>query len=353
MVREPTHEDAVALLRAGGREYMAHVDLDLVRRIVPVCYLLMAFAIVATLGFVEPTALIGATPGWVLSALIVGGIAAAAVWVQRTGHPPRLDAIYAIDLGVLAGLGAIGWLARDGDLYSSLPILLLIVVAATYPPRRVALAVAVAFAAQVPALLSVGADVDSIVELILHGFAWVCLCALAVLWTAGVRVQRRAMREHARIDTLTGLGNRRAFDEAAVTELARAARSGSPLSLLVGDLDAFKEINDRHGHLAGDACLRAAAGVVRDLTRRPDSCFRWGGDEFVLLLPDADESHARAIADRLSDAVAGACARPDGRPLTLAFGVAERDGEHDARALLARADRDRRAAKVGAGLDAA
>jgi diguanylate cyclase (GGDEF)-like protein len=145
-------------------------------------------------------------------------------------------------------------------------------------------------------------------------------------------------RQLARVDSLTGLGNRRAFDEALDSELARSRRSGTSLSLLVADLDGFKEINDRHGHPRGDECLRQAADALRATVRRPDRCFRWGGDEFAILLEGAVAETAAALACRVERTVARSCRRPDGGPLTLTCGHADLDAEMSARDAIERAD---------------
>ncbi|HEU4657231.1 MAG TPA: GGDEF domain-containing protein [Capillimicrobium sp.] len=334
----PTGADALALLRGPTRAYMANADLTLVRRAGPLAYVLTAVCALIVMAFVPPTALLPPAAGWAIGGTYVGFGAGAGIWLSRSRNA-SLRAIYAVSLALVTGLGLLGWLAEDGDLYAALPLLPLVVVAAVYSPLQVAGALLVALAAQVPALLAIGADSDSVLELLLQAFTWLCVCSLALLSTANVRVQREALHAHARVDALTGLGNRRAFDEALAVELARAVRSGQPLSLLVGDLDGFKGINDRHGHLAGDRCLADVAAVVRDLTRRPDSCFRWGGDEFAVLLPEADADRAEAVAERLTAAIAGTCRTPDGAPMSIAFGVAERrDDEADPAALLARAD---------------
>src|SRR5262249_46624662 len=119
------------------------------------------------------------------------------------------------------------------------------------------------------------------------------------------------------------LGNRRAFEEALAKEIARTRRAGSELSLLVCDLDRFKAINDGHGHLAGDNCLRQVADALRVALRVADACFRWGGDEFVVLLPDTDEIGALQVVSRLELLVTSSCARPDETPLTVTCGHAE------------------------------
>jgi two-component system cell cycle response regulator len=125
----------------------------------------------------------------------------------------------------------------------------------------------------------------------------------------------------ARTDVLTGLLNRRGFEETFETELERAKRSGRELSLIVGDLDHFKELNDRHGHGAGDDALEAVAAVMNATKRRIDSAARIGGEEFALVVPETDQHEAYMLAERLRRAVSEAFS--DGAPaLTISFGVA-------------------------------
>lgn len=110
----------------------------------------------------------------------------------------------------------------------------------------------------------------------------------------------------ATIDGLTGLANRRAFDDALVREVTRCRRSQSPLSLLMIDCDRFKRFNDDYGHLAGDACLKAIASVIVERARRPlDVVARYGGEEMVVLLPDTDLSAARMIGSEICRQVQG------------------------------------------------
>ena len=101
-------------------------------------------------------------------------------------------------------------------------------------------------------------------------------------------------------DGLTELANRRHFDDTLALEWRRAARNGRPLSLLILDIDFFKEFNDRHGHQAGDDILRRVALVLRESVHRAaDFVARYGGEEFVVLLPDTTAEHAREIAESL------------------------------------------------------
>jgi diguanylate cyclase (GGDEF)-like protein/PAS domain S-box-containing protein len=108
------------------------------------------------------------------------------------------------------------------------------------------------------------------------------------------------VQEQAQRDSLTELANRRRFDEILDKEWRRGRRTGSPLALLMVDIDNFKRINDTFGHRAGDACLKTLAGVLCQVTRRPgDVAARYGGDEFAVLLPDVDSKSAAMIADNI------------------------------------------------------
>jgi diguanylate cyclase (GGDEF)-like protein len=133
-----------------------------------------------------------------------------------------------------------------------------------------------------------------------------------------------SMREKAELDGLTGLPNRRAFDERFADEAARSGRYDRPLSLVLLDIDHFKHINDTHGHGFGDDVLRAVGEVVRSAVRGTDFAARFGGEEFVLLLPETDLAAAREAAERLRTRLAAlALVAPDGQPLpiTSSFGV--------------------------------
>lgn len=131
----------------------------------------------------------------------------------------------------------------------------------------------------------------------------------------------------ANSDGLTGLANRRAFDAALRREWNRAICSGTPLSLLVLDVDHFKQFNDSYGHKAGDECLRETAAVIRQSARRPrDLAARYGGDEFAVILPDTRNENAVQIGGRICTRVASLnLARPDlgpGAVVTVSVGTA-------------------------------
>jgi diguanylate cyclase (GGDEF)-like protein/putative nucleotidyltransferase with HDIG domain len=132
----------------------------------------------------------------------------------------------------------------------------------------------------------------------------------------------------ARTDALTGLLNRRAFDEHLEQELARARRTQRPFVILLGDLDRFKEINDRYGHPAGDAALTLVGQVLRGATRTVDTVARVGGDEFALLLPESQEEQGWVLVERLRRFLADALADHDvAVGLSIGLVVYPRDGE--------------------------
>jgi len=142
----------------------------------------------------------------------------------------------------------------------------------------------------------------------------------------------------ARTDVLTGLMNRRGFEEAFELELERARRGGRTLSVLVGDLDNFKQINDRFGHHAGDLVLARASSILERHKRRIDTVARLGGEEFALVVPDADDHSAYMLAERLRTGLRDAFAL-EALPLTISFGVASFPGHGDSYAgLLGAAD---------------
>lgn len=147
-------------------------------------------------------------------------------------------------------------------------------------------------------------------------------------------------------DELTGLANRRAFNEELDRELARMARSGAPLTLATLDLDRFKEVNDQLGHPDGDSTLVRVGEVLRSSVRDADLPARVGGEEFSVILPDTDAEGAARLAERLRRCVAETFAE-DPVPVTASIGLAStsRDDAVGATELLRRADRALYAAK--------
>jgi diguanylate cyclase (GGDEF)-like protein len=132
------------------------------------------------------------------------------------------------------------------------------------------------------------------------------------------------LQRDARTDALTGLDNRRAVEERALLELKRASRADAPVSLIMCDIDRFKEINDRHGHEAGDAVLRSVANRLRGALRETDLLGRWGGDEFLAVLGDADLLSAAEVAERMRASVAATPLDEIAGSATISVGVSTR-----------------------------
>jgi two-component system, cell cycle response regulator len=145
----------------------------------------------------------------------------------------------------------------------------------------------------------------------------------------------------ATTDTLTGLFNRRAFVESTGRELARTRRYKDKLSVILLDVDHFKHINDRRGHAAGDVVLAATGQLLSNAVRNCDIVARWGGEEFVLLLPSTDINAAQLVAERIREQLASAQIRdPSGElvPVTASFGVAAYAENETLEQLVDRAD---------------
>ncbi|MDY0021741.1 GGDEF domain-containing protein, partial [Arenimonas caeni] len=150
------------------------------------------------------------------------------------------------------------------------------------------------------------------------------------------RARSRQLQASVHTDDLTGVGNRRAFDEALAALLARRAKGGSPVCLLMLDLDNFKRYNDTHGHLAGDRALRLAGALLRAAIRPGDFAARYGGEEFAVLLPGIDQERALMVAERLCRDFRVAD-WPDA-PVTISLGVAEAFAGESPESLVSRAD---------------
>lgn len=149
--------------------------------------------------------------------------------------------------------------------------------------------------------------------------------------------EKRAVEHLAVTDHLTGIANRRGLGARLFEELARTERYGGDISVLVMDLDHFKRINDEHGHQVGDRVLREIAGILAAECREADTVGRWGGEEFMAVLPAIDADEATAVASRIRRVVAEHGFR-DAVNVTVSVGVAEFRAGEQLDDLLARAD---------------
>ena len=138
----------------------------------------------------------------------------------------------------------------------------------------------------------------------------------------GLREARAQMEFLAMHDSLTGLFNRRAIQEFAEAELKRATRTSAPISVLLMDLDHFKSVNDQHGHTAGDQALRLFAEILQESIRLYDRIGRWGGEEFLCVMPNTPPGTAVQAAERIRSAVVDASlALPGGETLGLSVSI--------------------------------
>ena len=333
-------------------DFYAITDLDTVKRLGGILWLFSTALTLILFPLAHPT-LHGGNAGWAMAAgFTVAGIASGALLLRA---PDRFtpDALMAMSYVAVAEIALFQWLGGRHSPYAELLLIWALYTTAAHPPRRVAMYLGVVVAVVLAPLAyegwnsSVAAAAGVRIPLLL------ALSSTAMIFTATVRSKRLALHQQsdeasrlARTDSLTALGNRRAFDEVLERATAGSRSSDRPLSVLLADLEGFKAINDRHGHLEGDRCLREVASALRAAVRTPDSSFRWGGDEFALLLTGTDTDGARAVGERLRRTVADTVKLPGGEPLGLGWGVAELSDGLDAADLVAAADKALLAAKA-------
>ncbi len=200
------------------------------------------------------------------------------------------------------------------------------------------------------ALLVARAPLSAVAAWWLVGMGTLLVGAIVIMaMRARVELLIARLYNAARTDPLTKLSNRRGFRELLDLDLERARRGGTAMAVLVGDLDNFKDVNDRSGHKVGDTTLQRVAGLLGEGKRQIDTAARVGGEEFALILPDTGRNGALALAERLRRAIEEELAG-DSTPLTISFGLSvyPEHGE-TAAALLHAADQALYGAKQGGG----
>ena len=307
-----------------------------------------------------PTVLVGFTagaftswPSWVSDAGFAWGALAArglafliaiilTLWVRRAPQPWLLDVLVPIGMTATLALGVVETMLVGGPLDAGFvsDALVLLLFSTVLVPGTAAM-VGVVFGQALVALVSLQLDaVPPLVTTVTAG-GWLTGGAAAILVTylleRSVRKRHRAVRRLRRVasvDPLTALLNRRAFLEQATLILQRHRADRLPVSLLFLDLDHFKCINDVYGHAAGDALLVHVAERLKTLCRPQDVVCREGGEEFVVLLPSADEQVAMHVAERVKRGV------PLNAPhaVTISAGVACIAGDETLHGALRRAD---------------
>jgi diguanylate cyclase (GGDEF)-like protein len=313
----------------------------------------IAYLVLSNRGILPPagTALVGNLAGALSVALFFVAIRQFA----GLGYDRRLLAVMVVAVTIAAGITGKHYVAAaifNGFAYAGYEWLKARTLwcAARPAPGRVQRVVALFYAgmgvvlpARAAALLVLGQpyrylDVDTSwqVPIYIFGFIYIVVTNLGFVLMCKMRAETET-RLQARTDDLTGLANRRALDEEIVTALAVAQRSRRPFAVVMADVDRFKFINDTFGHAVGDATLTAFSLRLATALRSQDRVFRYGGEEFCLLLPDTDAQGAVALAERAREQIAqpfeGAM-----RAMTASFGVAvwqPGDGEDS---MLGRAD---------------
>jgi len=235
--------------------------------------------------------------------------------------------------------------------YIYIPFAMMLCAWLTFPgeqARRLALGlyvanVIVSVAGGVFAFTRGESDANGLVNLTLHhalvgGSYYLLLQVLTSVYARQFRLEqeRHALERYAYVDALTGLANRRALEDALMREVEDARAARAPLSVVLFDVDHFKRVNDTLGHDTGDTVLKDLARVARAEVRGTDLLARWGGEEFMLLLPGTEPGVAAQCAERVRRAVeAHAFLAPD---VTVSLGVATLHPGEDARVLVRRAD---------------
>ncbi len=249
----------------------------------------------------------GASPGWWLAVALNGFVwPHLALYASLRAAEPRRAEVR--NLTVDAALGGMWVAVMHFNLLPSVLLVTMLVIdkVSIGGARLLARTVAslAAGCAVTSALLGFPVDVATPMPVIYACLPFLVVYPMAisnVAYTLARRVteQNRRLEELGRTDVLTGLANRRQGFAVADAELSRHFRTGRPVSLLVLDIDRFKNINDRFGHPAGDAILRGVATALRECSRATDTPARYGGDEFMLILPETDLAGAEEVAARI------------------------------------------------------
>ena len=338
----------------------AGLDLANASRFGGALWFLGAIFTAALVPFVHPDDIGGA--GWAVAAVVVVGGLLVGWRMLHVGANVDVNELLLYSYGAIASIAVLVWLSGGvGSPYGQLFILSAVYTSALHPPRRTLMYLAtLAVLVLLPLVYDDGAGSRVQVDLVAELFVWLAISFVVMFVMLYVRAQRvglrregESARRQARLDPLTGLLNRRAFDEDLEHSIGRSRAGDEPLSVMIGDLDDFKDFNDRFGHLEGDRVLKLVADALPPAVRRPDVAYRWGGDEFAVILRHAPLGGAQQVAERVERAIAGLTG-PDGDPLGMTTGVAEldRDSDEGAAQLVTRADQALMLAKGSGAFDA-
>jgi diguanylate cyclase (GGDEF)-like protein len=340
-------------LQHGSRDVYPHLEWALTVRVGGTLWLIGTALVFAALPAAPPTHVVGDF-GWMAIVALATIAIVTGVYMVVRGGTVRPYAVLWAGYAAVTALALVQIILGENAPFAFLILLTTTYQAAIHPPRRVLPLALYAVSVEIGSMFATDPSAFGVVR---GGVAAVTTAVVVVMtliyarWARDLQSELAARRDRAeelaRTDSLTGLGNRRAFDEELARSIARGERYSRPLSLVMFDIDGFKSFNDRHGHAAGDAALTAVADALRATVRLPDTAFRWGGDEFFVVLPETAPAGARAMIDRVYSAIARGAADDGGRRVSLTAGVAEwRAGEHAAQ-VVARADAALMATKRG------
>jgi diguanylate cyclase (GGDEF)-like protein len=347
--REHSHEASVSSTdetKAGTTSWLCRDDfdrqrlLDMEKRVRPArqkTFAILTLALVATAPWLGWWPLLCLVPG-------AGCFALADVLMPRASRPEYvMFGAWMVSELVIAGAVSL----NGGPRVPTLSWLAIPVITLSSRFSRRGVAVGVAFSMALVVAVAFGVDAQAVhanPTLVIAPFALVLCVALLTIPLMDSDIQHR---NDAVVDELTGLLNRKALST-RIPEIAQQSQiTAEPVGLVVGDLDHFKSINDTHGHALGDTVLKDVAYTLRKQLRAFDLAYRFGGEEFLILLPGSDRDTAAELAERLRLAISDE--RVDGLDVTMSFGVAAtvRGEAFDYEPLFAKADAALYRAKQG------
>ncbi|MGB4267350.1 MAG: GGDEF domain-containing protein [Limnochordia bacterium] len=187
-----------------------------------------------------------------------------------------------------------------------------------------------------------GLQVNELYRIITYQAIMLVHCNIYTCWVETTKrktfVAKRELLELSSKDPLTGIYNRKMFDDAVDQWMGFSERYSHPLSIILFDVDNFKEVNDTYGHIEGDRVLKDLAAVVKQSIRSADVFARWGGDEFAILLPNTDLPQAKKLAERLKGCLANNNPLEGPIKITCSFGVAQYEPNETKQSLLRKVD---------------
>jgi diguanylate cyclase len=301
--------------------------------------IILSFGLLAAVvisGFTVYRALTGLWIGAMVNALFVLVVSSIVVYTIRTGDTRRSGLMFAV-FNVSSAIASSLVFERTGILWSFLGLWINFLL--THRHYAVVLnLIAISLLVPTTGLL------ESTVEILTYIITALLITAFGFIFSQRLDTQQRLLEQMASRDPLTGAGNRRAMKDDLVQATDLLANQGQSTTLILIDLDDFKQVNDQHGHDSGDQTLIEFANAVRGNIRVDDGFYRFGGEEFVIMLPDVSTETGKDIAAKLHESISGKVQGPAG-PIRFSAGVAElRPGENWEQ-WLGRADKAMYAAK--------